>query len=108
MEKDIIAQGDVLFVEDAIPETAKILERKTVAEGEISGHRHDVSPGCDLMEDDLGQMYLKVNGVRERIQHLLGKETPTGEHDDIEFIAESYRIELQREYRRKEIVRNAD
>ncbi len=108
MEKDIIAQGDVLLVSDSIPENAKVLEKKTIAEGEVSGHRHDVSSGCDLLESDLGQMYVKVKGARERIQHLLGKETPTGEHDEIEFVADSYRVELQREWRRKEIVRNAD
>lgn len=106
--KDIIAQGDVVLVEDKIPENVRLKETKTIAEGETSGHRHRVSEKCDLLEDDIGQMYVQVKGVRERIRHLMGEETPTGEHDDIDLIVESYRVELQREWRRKEIVRNAD
>ena len=107
--KDIIAQGDVLFVEDSIPESTRVLDKKTVAEGKTSGHRHDLSSGCDLMEDEeIGQMYVKVKSIRERVQHLMGIDTPTTEHDDLDFIADSYRIELQREWRRQEVIRNAD
>lgn len=106
--KDLIAQGDVVLVEDRIPKNVNLKETKTIAEGETSGHRHRISEGCDLLEDDIGQMYVRVKDVRERIRHLMGEETPTGEHDDIDLIADSYRVELQREWRRKEIVRNAD
>ncbi len=107
--KAIVAQGDVLLVEiKDLPVDAKVRESRVIALGETSGHRHEVTKGCDVFEDEIGTMYVQVKTARERIRHLLGKETPTMEHDDIELSPGTYRIELQREWRRKEIIRNAD
>ncbi len=107
--KAIVAQGDVLLISiERLPIKTELKKDRIIALGESSGHRHEVSSGCDVLVDDIGTMYVQAKTARERIRHLLGKETPTGEHDDITLPEGLYRVELQREWRRKEIIRNAD
>jgi hypothetical protein len=56
-------QGDILFIPvTKIPENAKKLNHGVIAEGEITGHKHQIAPGSNaslLMENE--QSYIEAS-----------------------------------------------
>ncbi len=86
----IFRQGDVILM----PTTAKIsgdkLPHLTLAEGEVTGHRHQIIDGiAELYERD-GVLYLKVLSPTARLSHE--------EHHEIDIPQGEWQIRIQREY----------
>jgi len=83
-------QGDLLIVKIAgIPKDAKRKESRVLAEGEATGHMHELNAG-EAYEKD-GVLYFRVSG--ERSSTLLHPE-----HKPITFEPGEYKVVRQREY----------
>jgi len=83
-------QGDLLIVKvEGIPEKAQKLEHLILAEGEATGHFHELDSG-ELYEAS-GVMYFKVDeGARVVLKHP--------EHHHLSFEPGDYKVIRQREY----------
>lgn len=83
--------GDLLIVRvDEIPEGAKRVKSKTLAEGEATGHAHTLlGPGILCLTAD-GQLYLRAPKGGSSVVHQ--------EHARIDLPAGNYRVIRQREY----------
>lgn len=74
MEKQIYRNGDILLKTiEKLPDNLKqIFQGKefTVALGEITGHSHVIvaEPAIEVLEDEKGKRYIKINGEAE-IKH---------------------------------------
>ena len=92
-------QGDVILVCNAkIPEEKRKLCHAVLAEGEVTGHKHQVTEGdVELYEDVVGGIYLKVFSLDAKITHE--------EHGLIKLPQGNYEVKNQREYHP---VRNVD
>jgi len=86
-------QGDLLIVKiDRIPEDALSRESRVLAEGEATGHMHELDSGEVYGRD--GMLYFKVaEGGSATLKHP--------EHKPVEFDEGSYRVVRQREYEPK-------
>lgn len=85
-----LRQGDVIL----IPQTTSIagtrLSHLTLAEGEVTGHRHRISNGqAELYERD-GTLYLKVLSPTATLTHE--------EHNAVQVPQGNWMIRIQREY----------
>lgn len=88
--EDYFQQGDIIFkpVLD-VPEDAKPTRGTVIAEGEKTGHKHEVVQGDFRLYERDGVLYLGAqSGVS--INH--------NEHHPLELPAGNYRIERVREY----------
>ena len=85
-------QGDVLLISNAeIPEEKRKLCHSVLAEGEVTGHKHQVTEGdVELYEDVVGNIYLKVFSLDAKITHE--------EHGLINLPKGDYEVQIQREY----------
>ena len=82
--------GDVLIVSSAVPEGAKKLNHLVLAEGEVTGHKHQIVEGeAELLEKD-GVMYLSVLSETAILSHE--------EHKPQTLQKGSYRIAIQQDY----------
>jgi len=84
-------QGDVLFREVAtIPEGAKLKGNKVVAEGEVTGHKHQFPPDSQVQLYQLdSRLYAHVS-VPTPIEHE--------KHDDIIIEKGEYEIVPEKEF----------
>jgi hypothetical protein len=87
----IIRQGDVLIIPSNDPAITGIkLPHLTLAEGEVTGHRHRISNGeAELFERD-GVLYLKVLSATAMLTHE--------EHAPVTIPQGNWEIKIQREY----------
>jgi hypothetical protein len=86
----IIRQGDILLIpsKGLVPGTK--LPHLTLAEGEVTGHRHQISGGdAELFEKD-GRLYLKVFSPTAILIHE--------EHAEVTIPKGNWEIRIQREY----------
>ncbi len=86
-----IRQGDVILlpVYDDLSDGDR-LDHLTLAEGEISGHRHRISDGDATLFADGDLMYLKVESDRATLTHE--------EHRRIEIPRGTWVVRIQRQY----------
>lgn len=86
----IIRQGDVLIIpSDTLVKGTK-LPHLTLANGEVTGHRHRISNGdAELFERD-GVMYLRVLSPTALLTHE--------EHAPVNIPQGNWQIRIQREY----------
>ena len=87
-----IRQGDVLLIPVGLSQNSfgKILNHLTLAEGEVTGHRHRISDGqAELYERD-GTLYLKVLSPQATLTHE--------EHHKVSIPKGNWLIRIQREY----------
>ena len=86
----IIRQGDVLIIpSDTLVKGTK-LPHLTLAEGEVTGHRHRISNGdAELLERD-GILYLRVLSPSAILTHE--------EHAQVTIPQGNWEIRIQREY----------
>jgi hypothetical protein len=85
-----IRQGDVLLLPMSAPARGIKLSHLTLAEGEVTGHRHRISQGeADLYERD-GVLYLCVRSKTATLTHE--------EHRAIAIPQGNWMIQIQREY----------
>jgi hypothetical protein len=86
----ILRQGDVLIIPQAGSPQGTKLPHLTLAEGEVTGHRHRISNGeAELLERD-GVLYLRVLSPTALLTHE--------EHAEITIPKGSWKIRIQREY----------
>jgi hypothetical protein len=91
-------QGDLLIIKvDRIPKNAIKQKNRVLAEGEVTGHLHELDSG-ELYECD-GVLYFRVNG-HAALNHP--------EHKTIEFEPGEYKVIRQREYEPKRVRYVAD
>lgn len=84
-------QGDLLIIGvSAIPPDAKRTESFVLAEGEATGHRHELDGG-EVYEQN-GELYFHVG---DETQVILTHP----EHHSITFFPRKYKVIRQREYR---------
>lgn len=85
-----LRQGDVLLIPTSEPTTGTKLEHLTLAEGEVTGHRHRISQGeAELYERD-GTLYLRVFSPTALLTHE--------EHKPITVPQGDWMVRIQREY----------
>jgi hypothetical protein len=87
-----IRQGDVILMpmQRAVAMGDKRLPHLTLAEGEVTGHRHRISDGkAELYEKD-GVLYLKVLSETATLTHE--------EHKPIQIPQGNWMVRIQREY----------
>lgn len=88
--KSLFRQGDVLIVPSDTSISGTKLTHLTLAEGEVTGHRHRISNGeAELFERD-GVMYLKVLSTTAILTHE--------EHAQVTIPQGNWEIRIQREY----------
>jgi hypothetical protein len=86
----IIRQGDVLVIPSTTPTSGTKLPHLTLAEGEVTGHRHRISSGeAELFKRD-GILYLKVLSPTAMLTHE--------EHAEVTIPQGNWEIRIQREY----------
>jgi hypothetical protein len=86
----ILRQGDVLIIpSDIIPIGTK-LPHLTLAEGELTGHRHQISNGESELFERGGVLYLKVLSPTALLTHE--------EHAQVNIPHGNWEIRIQREY----------
>lgn len=84
-----IRQGDVILLPVEYSEGQK-LSHLTLAEGEVTGHKHRISEGqAELYEQD-GVLYLCVVSDKATLAHE--------EHQAIQISQGSWMVRIQREY----------
>ena len=77
---------------DAKPESEmKLLPHLTLAEGEVTGHRHRITQGdAQLYQLAVGVMYLRVLSEFAKLYHE--------EHEEIDLPKGDYEVLIEREY----------
>jgi hypothetical protein len=86
----LIRQGDVLIIPSNTSATGTKLPHLTLAEGEVTGHRHQISNGeAELFERD-GVLYIKVLSPTAILTHE--------EHAAVNIPQGDWEIRIQREY----------
>ena len=89
----VYRQGDVIIrAIDAKPESEmKLLPHLTLAEGEVTGHRHRITQGnAQLYQLAVGVMYLRVLSEFAKLYHE--------EHEEIDLPKGDYEVLIEREY----------
>lgn len=90
MQKPILRQGDVLIIpSDKLAKGTK-LPHLTLAEGEVTGHRHRISSGEAELYEREGVLYLRVISPTAILTHE--------EHDRVTIPQGNWEIRIQREY----------
>lgn len=71
MNKNQIQQGDVTLEKATIPKSAKKLKHLVLAEGESTGHRHEIDGGngVAVLFEEKGNLYLKVENGNVILTH---------------------------------------
>ena len=90
----MIRQGDLLIVRVAkIPENTKVQDHRILAEGEATGHMHELDSG--QVYEQGGTLYFKVaEKEMTTLQHP--------EHSPVTFDEGTYKVIRQREYAPKQ------
>jgi hypothetical protein len=90
MKNPILRQGDVLIVPSDKLATGIKLPHLTLAEGEVTGHRHRISSGEAELFDRDGIWYLRVISPTATLTHE--------EHAEVTIPQGNWEIRIQREY----------
>ncbi len=87
-----IRQGDVILlpVEPGIATGNKRLSHLTLAEGEVTGHKHRISDGQAELYKKEGTLYLKVLSETATLTHE--------EHKPLQIPYGNWMVRIQREY----------
>ena len=84
-------QGDVVILAGAtIPKTAKVLPHRVLAEGEVTGHKHQITDGQATLYAQDGILYLRVMSDTATLTHE--------EHAPIVLPQGEFQVVIQREY----------
>lgn len=85
-----LRQGDVLLIPAAETGTGAKLPHLTLAEGEVTGHRHCISQGEAELYAYAGTLYLKVRSRTALLTHE--------QHQPIAIPKGDWLVRIQREY----------
>ena len=83
-------QGDVVLRFGKVPVVAKKLSHKVLAEGEMTGHKHQVTEGDATLYEHEGTLFLKVESDTATLTHE--------EHGPIVLPQGEFEVTIQREY----------
>lgn len=100
MKQSIHRQGDVLLVPVAkLPDGTKRIraKRAVIAEGEVTGHVHELVGEVDLYRDSAETVFAKIMDSPAELRHA--------EHSTQVIEPGVYRVVRQREYQPKELPR---
>lgn len=91
-------QGDVYLVAVARSQgfTQAPAEKRVLALGEVTGHRHEVINGT-LWIDERGELYVEAD-EDTYVDHLTEQDVPTGEHARVDLAPGVYHVRIQRQY----------
>lgn len=93
-------QGDVYFIavsEGTAGAKEAAEERRVVALGEVTGHRHEVFGGRMLVQGN--DLYVESSQEDPAwMMHLTEQDEETGEHTRIDLAPGVYHIPIQRQY----------
>ncbi|MEM7716338.1 MAG: hypothetical protein AAF349_22670 [Cyanobacteria bacterium P01_A01_bin.68] len=84
-----IRQGDVILIPVHQVEGEK-LSHLTLAEGEVTGHKHRISQGEAQLYTDDSQLYLSIFSTKAVLSHE--------EHDSVCISQGNWIVRIQREY----------
>ncbi|MGB3510220.1 MAG: hypothetical protein WBA93_13475 [Microcoleaceae cyanobacterium] len=84
-----IRQGDVIL-KPVKPTVGKKLSHLTLAEGEVTGHSHQISSGNAELYEKNGTLYLRVLSQQATLTHE--------EHKPVEIPQGNWMVRIQREY----------
>ena len=91
MKQKMFRQGDLLIREiKELPENLKRLSHKILAEGEVTGHKHQFVGNVDVYENEKGQMMFGVMDANAKLVHQ--------EHKPILIGKGVYEVIKEREY----------
>jgi len=91
MKQKMFRQGDLLIREiKELPENLKRLSHKILAEGEVTGHKHQFVGNVDVYENKKGQMMFGVMDANAKLVHQ--------EHKPILIGKGVYEVIKEREY----------
>lgn len=91
MNMKMYRHGDVIIKQvKSIPKEAQARKGLTLAEGEVTGHSHQISEGAASMFGFDDRMFLKVQSEIGALTHE--------EHSRIDLPAGNYEIVIQREH----------
>jgi hypothetical protein len=86
-----VRQGDVILLPAiALPLTTAPLHHLTLAEGEVTGHRHQISDGNARLYQGDRAVYLQVFSETATLSHE--------EHQPIQIPQGTWLVQIQREY----------
>ena len=85
-----LRQGDVILIPQAEAVSGDKLPHLTLAEGEVTGHRHRISEGEAELFERNGTLYLKVLSPTALLTHE--------EHNPIAIPQGNWQVRIQREY----------
>jgi hypothetical protein len=86
----MVRQGDLLIVKvDELPENSVLQNHRVLAEGEATGHKHEL---------DSGELYEKEGTLFFRVPEDQKTTLTHQEHGPITFISGIYKVIRQREY----------
>ncbi|MBD2092340.1 hypothetical protein H6F67_21045 [Microcoleus sp. FACHB-1515] len=85
-----LRQGDVILVPASGRVTGGKLPHLTLAEGEVTGHRHRITEGEAELYEQNGTLYLKVRSPTALLSHE--------EHRAIAIPQGNWQVRIQREY----------
>ena len=83
-------QGDVVLKFGKVPVGAKKLPHKVLAEGEMTGHKHQVTEGDAALYEHEGTLFLRVESDTATLTHE--------EHGPIVLLQGEFEVTIQREY----------
>ena len=85
----MVRQGDLLIVKiDAVPQEAVKLNHRILAEGEATGHMHELDSG--VLYESNGTLYFSISDKNSILKHP--------EHNAVTFTPGTYKVIRQREY----------
>lgn len=83
-------QGDLLIIKvDHLPNKIKMCHHHILAEGEVTGHRHELDGG--QVYEAKNELYFSVGEEKVTLTHQ--------EHAPLEFVPGTYKVIRQREYK---------
>lgn len=85
-----IRQGDVLLFPVQTAVVGEALPHLTLAEGEVTGHKHRISEGQAELREDEGTLYLTVRSDSATLSHE--------EHRSLQIPQGTWMIRIQRQY----------
>lgn len=85
-----LRQGDVLLIPTSETVNNTKLPHLTLAEGEVTGHRHRITQGKAELYEYAGTLYLKVRSPTALLTHE--------EHQPIAIAKGDWLVRIQREY----------
>lgn len=109
MERKFLHQGDVQLITSNKPSGLKSVAKKPLALGEKSGHQHVITGDYELLENEVGELFVSVGNAGAVLQHIHESnftgnwnsttEMPAADHKSITLEPDSFfKVGIHRKY----------